>query len=140
MTFRVTRFHDISCGHRIYKHKSRCAHLHGHNYRIHFTCEGPISSDDMVIDFSDIKSALCTWLDNNWDHKFLLWDQDPLYPTLKACDPLGVIAVPFNPTAENMAYYLVEVLGKDVFKESPIRLVEVLVQETAKSSALYSLV
>lgn len=29
-----TAYHDISCGHRVYGHESKCAHLHGHNYRI----------------------------------------------------------------------------------------------------------
>jgi 6-pyruvoyltetrahydropterin/6-carboxytetrahydropterin synthase len=32
----ASRYHDISCGHRVYGHESKCAHLHGHNYRVHF--------------------------------------------------------------------------------------------------------
>lgn len=31
---------EIACGHRVYGHESKCAHLHGHNYGITFTCEG----------------------------------------------------------------------------------------------------
>ena len=34
----ICRYHDISVGHRICGHESHCARLHGHNYRIHFTC------------------------------------------------------------------------------------------------------
>ena len=34
----ATRYHDISCGHRVANHESKCAHLHGHNYRITFEC------------------------------------------------------------------------------------------------------
>jgi 6-pyruvoyl-tetrahydropterin synthase len=33
-----------------------------------------------VIDFSVIKTLLCDWLEDNWDHRFLLWEQDPMLP------------------------------------------------------------
>ena len=39
MPWQAKRYHDISCGHRVFQHESKCAHLHGHNYRVHFTCE-----------------------------------------------------------------------------------------------------
>ena len=37
----VERYHDISMGHRVVGHESKCRHLHGHNYRIHFVCTAP---------------------------------------------------------------------------------------------------
>ena len=37
----VERYHDISMGHRVVGHESKCRHLHGHNYRIHFICTAP---------------------------------------------------------------------------------------------------
>ena len=46
----VKRYPDISCGHRVYRHESKCAHLHGHNYRIHFTVTGRLDSLGRVID------------------------------------------------------------------------------------------
>ena len=56
---RASRYHDISVGHRVWKHESKCNHLHGHNYRIHFHCEAN-SLDDIgrVIDFAIIKEKL----------------------------------------------------------------------------------
>jgi 6-pyruvoyltetrahydropterin/6-carboxytetrahydropterin synthase len=36
--YKVHRYHDISCGHRVHGHEGKCRHLHGHNYRVHFTC------------------------------------------------------------------------------------------------------
>lgn len=133
------RYHDISTGHRVYGHESKCAHLHGHNYRIHFTCE----ADDLdpvgrVIDFSVIKSALCMWVELVWDHKFLLWEEDPMLETLKALDPEGVVSVPFNPTAENMAKYLVDVVGPMALP-SHVRLTEVVIEETMKCRVSYKL-
>ena len=69
----ATRYHDISCGHRVSGHESKCQFLHGHNYRFHFTVEGSkLDALGRVMDFGVIKSILCEWLEENWDHKFLL--------------------------------------------------------------------
>lgn len=137
----VSRYHDISCGHRVYGHESKCAHLHGHNYRIHFLCRakaGGLDTLGRVIDFSVIKERLCMWLEDNWDHRFLVWDRDPQRSSLQAIDN-KVVAVPFNPTAENMASFLVHGIGPAALIGTGIELVSVIVEETAKCKAMYSL-
>lgn len=132
MTITASRYHDISTGHRVYGHESKCAHLHGHNYRIHFTVEGTeLDEVGRVLDFSVIKSALCMWVEDNWDHKFLLFVKDPIAATLLEADPEGVVLVDFNPTAENMACHLVDVVGPEVLPEN-IVLVECVIEETMK--------
>ena len=78
MTSTATRYHDISCGHRVVGHENKCRHIHGHNYRITFTCQGDLDSVGRVLDFSEIKSRLCMWVEDNWDHKFLAWEEDEL--------------------------------------------------------------
>ena len=138
MKKRITahRYHDFSTGHRVYKHESKCAHLHGHNYRIHFYCEAPqLDSVGRVMDFGDIKTYLCNWLEDNWDHKFLIFKEDPWVPTLKEIDPYGTVVVNFNPTAENMGLYLLDVIGPLQLKDSPVRLYKVIVEETRKCAA-----
>ena len=129
----ASRYHDISCGHVVSGHPGKCKNLHGHNYRIHFHCEGEINSDGMVIDFGDIKTFLCWWLEDNWDHRFLVWDRDPIYSDLKKIDST-VRGVSFNPTAENMAQYLLDVVGPQVLPAG-ITLKCVTVEETRKCSA-----
>lgn len=136
----ATRYHDISCGHRVVGHEGKCVHLHGHNYRIHFTCQGQEGSKDLigrVIDFSEMKSRLCSWVEQYWDHKFLVWKDDPQLINLIAVDPTGVVIVPFNPTAENMAEYLVEMVGPQSLNGTGIQLIRVVVEETRKCSAAY---
>ena len=92
MPWQAKRYHDISCGHRVYQHESKCAHLHGHNYRVHFTCEAEeLDNIGRVIDFSDMKSRLCMWLEDNWDHKTLIWENDPWAKVLPEIDPTIVI-------------------------------------------------
>lgn len=153
MPYAVTRYHDISCGHRVFGHEGKCQHLHGHNYRIHFTCEtakpNDLDSVGRVIDFSVIKEKLCEWLESNWDHKFLAWENDPVMKGIYYAIPgnmefgdaklfqESVVFVPFNPTAENMAEHLVEVIGPDVLPKD-VLLTKCVVEETMKCSATYS--
>lgn len=135
--WKAKRYHDISCGHRVHGHEGKCQYLHGHNYRVHFTCQGELDSVGRVIDFSDIKSRLCMWLEKNWDHKMLIWDNDPLLPRLQEIDPHGVVSVPFNPTAENIAKHLVDVVGPNELEGTGIVLVHCEIDETRKCSASF---
>lgn len=138
MSITVSRYHDISCGHRVVGHEGKCRYLHGHNYRVHFTCEGEGAGNldhlGRVIDFSVIKSVLCWWLEDNWDHRFLVWERDPLLADLRKIDG-SVVCLPFNPTAEEMARYLLEVVGPDRLSGSGVSLVRVMIEETRKCSA-----
>lgn len=133
------RLHDISCGHRVFGHESKCAHLHGHNYRIHFHCAGELDAVGRVIDFSVIKSRLCEWLEEHFDHRFLVWQEDPWSEILYELDPEGLMLVPFNPTAENIAEYLVKVVAPRQLEGTGVRLVKCVVEETRKCCASYAL-
>ena len=143
------RYHDISCGHRVCGHETKCRFLHGHNYRITFTCTSEaLDGLGRVIDFSVIKETLCEWLEQQWDHKMLLWEHDPLLAQMQALDTAGpafqalagafgesVVAVAFNPTAENMAAHLLNVIGPHCLAGTGVRLARVRVEETRKCSA-----
>ena len=130
----ATRFHDCSIGHRVWGHEGKCRHLHGHNYRVHFTCSaGILDTIGRVIDFSVIKEKLCMRLEDNWDHKMLLWDNDSVEIS-DDTDP-GLVFVPFNPTAENMAIYLLDVVGPKQLEGTGVFLISVKVEETYKCSA-----
>jgi len=131
----ATRYHDFSYGHRVYQHESKCAHLHGHNGRITFTIEAPVLDKiGRVMDFSVIKQLLCEWLEENWDHKFLVWKDDPWAPKLKELDPDGTVIVDFNPTAEQMGEYLVNIVGPAQLAGTNTELVRVEISETRKCS------
>lgn len=139
MPHTVTRYHDISCGHRVVGHESKCRFLHGHNYRVYFTCQAELDQVGRVIDFSVIKEKLCMWLERSWDHKFLLWRADPFNcrTGLGAFKDDGVVEVPFNPTAENMAEFLVRCVGPSVLHGTGVKLIKVTVEETRKCSATF---
>jgi 6-pyruvoyltetrahydropterin/6-carboxytetrahydropterin synthase len=137
--FIVTRKHEIHCGHRVVGHEGKCQNLHGHSYVFYLKCKSE-SLDELgrVIDFGVIKQSLCQWLDDNWDHKLILWEHDPWLINLLAIDS-SIVTLPYNPTAENLARYLVEVIGPKVFAHYPISLCEVIVEETSKCSASYAI-
>lgn len=136
----VERYHDISMGHRVVGHESKCRHLHGHNYRIHFVCSASeLDPLGRVIDFSEIRDRLCMWLEEHWDHRMMIWSEDPLLPELQRLVPGDLCVVPFNPTAEQIAIHLVSVVGSEQLKGSGITLLECRVEETRKCSAAYRL-
>jgi 6-pyruvoyltetrahydropterin/6-carboxytetrahydropterin synthase len=136
----ISRYHDISAGHRVVGHENKCSHLHGHNFRVHFTVTAE-SLDDIgrVIDFSIIKAQLCDWLETHWDHRFLMYEADELLIPLQKIVSEDIVSCPFNPTAENMAQYLCEVIGPQQLKGTGCQLIKCTIEETRKCSATYEI-
>lgn len=134
------RYHDICCGHRVVGHEGKCKHLHGHNYRFHFTVEADKGLDDVgrVLDFGVIKTTLADWLEKAWDHKMLIWKKDPFLPTLLEMNA-GIVVVPFNPTAENIAEFFVTEVAPFCLSETGCVLTELTIEETRKCSVTYKL-
>jgi 6-pyruvoyltetrahydropterin/6-carboxytetrahydropterin synthase len=135
----VEKYHDFSYGHTVYRHESKCAWLHGHNGRVHFILEADeLDSVGRVIDFGMISKLLCDWVERNWDHRFLVWEEDPRADTLKAIDD-KVIKLNFNPTAENLAEFLVKEVGPAQLIGTNVKLVSCRFEETRKCAATFSL-
>ena len=134
MRIKATRYHDFSMGHRVCEHEGKCAMLHGHNYRIHFYCEGEqLDLLGRVIDFSVIKERLCNWLEDNWDHRFMMWSKDPKMPMVRNADP-SLVEVEFNPTAENMGEFLLSVVAPAQLIGTGVVCTKVVIEETRKCS------
>lgn len=130
MTDRVVRRLDFCAGHRIYGHESKCAHLHGHNYRAELTAEGSQDLLGRVVDFSVLKHRFSEWIDEYWDHAFILFSEDK--EALKAIRSLPgqrVFVMASNPTAENMARFLL-LAGDMLLEGTGTRLVRVVLWET----------
>lgn len=172
MGYTVIRSHEICAGHRVVGHESKCRHLHGHNYKFHFkvapkhgcgkvVTRGKLVEDGLdnvgrVIDFSVVKTTLCQWLEDNWDHKFLHWEHDSVINSLivvastefarennlvkdEDYDPFvnSLVSLPFNPTAENLAAYMVDVIGPQLLDQYGVELVECTIEETSKCHVNY---
>ena len=127
----ITRRFQWSMGHTLKEHRGPCKNLHGHNYVGYFTFEtSTLNSEGMVLDFSAVKELVGSYLDLNLDHRFLVHEGDFRAPFLREIDG-RVVTLSFNPTAENLAFYLLEVLGGEVHtSDLPVHLTKVLLYET----------
>jgi 6-pyruvoyltetrahydropterin/6-carboxytetrahydropterin synthase len=129
-------------GHRLYRHEGKCAHLHGHNYRVDVEVAAAGGGSDVdavgrVVDFSVIKRRLLTWIDTHWDHAFLVFTEDAAaLAAVRSVEPAKVFVMPWNPTAENMARYLLEVVAPEVLGDLGVVARKVAVWETDEACAV----
>jgi 6-pyruvoyltetrahydropterin/6-carboxytetrahydropterin synthase len=127
-----TRRIQFCAGHRVFGHEGKCRHLHGHNYVVMLTASADaLDNLGRVIDFSVLKARLGGWIDQHWDHGCVIWDGDTeAQAAVLACQPAKLFLLPSNPTAENMADYLLRVVGPEVLADTGIGLTAVRLWET----------
>jgi 6-pyruvoyltetrahydropterin/6-carboxytetrahydropterin synthase len=129
-------------GHRLYRHESRCAFFHGHNYRVDLEvvgAHGGVEVDEVgrIIDFSMIKKRMLGWLDDHWDHAFLIYEQDEnALAAIRQVEPVKYFVMPTNPTAENMARYLLESVAPHVLSDLGVVARSIRLWETQESCAV----
>lgn len=141
--FSITRRIQFCAGHRVPLHESKCRHLHGHNYvaLIHASAES-LDQAGRVIDFGVLKEIVGGWIDQFWDHGFIVQQNDEA--TLQALfrfddiDRVGqkIYRMQSPPTAECMAQELFEVC-QILLKETGVVVDGVTLYETENCYAQY---
>ncbi len=64
---------EFSAGHRLMDHDGKCIHPHGHNYKVEiWVASQELNRMGFVLDFTDLKQRISSWIEYNWDHAFLL--------------------------------------------------------------------
>ena len=92
----------ISSGHRILHHDGKCSRPHGHNYEISVTITGELTEEGWVVDKGDVTGVI-----DEWDHRFLVEDGDPLVEAFEQSgDEDALVVLEHPPTAEVMAVVL----------------------------------
>ena len=101
--YRVTRIIDFCYGHRLLNYDGKCQYLHGHNGRAEIALvSDTLDERGMVLDFTEIKRVVNTWVDDTLDHRMVLHRDDPAVPLFRELgEPLYLLDA--NPTAENIA-------------------------------------
>ena len=130
--FRVTREIEFCYGHRLLNYDGKCKYLHGHNGKAVIILENEsLDERGMLVDFSDIKKQVATWIDLNLDHRMILSKADPFAEYFQQ-QGQPVFLIDANPTAENIAKLIF-----DFAKSQKLPVLEVTLWETFKSYASY---
>lgn len=137
-TITATRRIQFCAGHRVVGHEAKCKFIHGHNYVALVTAVAELTPrrhdqlDEVgrVIDFSVLKDRVGGWIDEHWDHKFIMWENDRELEGHGLNYITPVFTLPDNPTAENMARYLLNVVGPAVLADTGCGLIRVRLWET----------
>jgi 6-pyruvoyltetrahydropterin/6-carboxytetrahydropterin synthase len=127
-----TRSIHFDAAHRIVNHESKCRFMHGHRYVVEatFVADG-LDTLGRVIDFGVIKERLSGWIDENWDHNAILWENDKeLGGAIAAATSQKVFYLPVNPTAENIADYLLKNVCPALFADAQVKCIKIRVHET----------
>ena len=137
MSMTIMRRIKFCAGHRLHRHESKCAFFHGHNYVADFYVTGDeMDAVGRVIDFGELKRAFKGWIDEHWDHGFLLCEEDDNgIHAIKQVEPSKYYIMPYNPTAENMARYLLEEVSPKLLDPLGVSASKVVIWETEESFA-----
>lgn len=140
MKITVTRKLEWDAAHRVLRHESKCATLHGHHYVALITATADKLDDkSRVVDFGVIKERVGTWIDDHWDHTTLVnvADADLLFFTRNDAAGRGLRQpYPFDgePTAEAIAVVLMAV-AQAMLEDTGVHVDKVEVFETPNCSA-----
>ena len=121
--FQVSVEETFSAGHALRGYKGKCENLHGHNYRVQVTLEGPqLDAIGLLIDFTLLKNVVRNII-KRLDHQFI-----------NELEPFTNV----NPSAENMAKYFYEEIASQL-EDLPAgaQVKEVVIWETDTAMAKY---
>lgn len=140
MNLTIMRRIKFCAGHRLLGHGGKCEFFHGHNYTAEFFIESKQTDEiGRVIDFAILKQRFKGWIDEHWDHGFVLNQQDQNgIAAAKMVQPCKYFLLPYNPTAENMARYLLESVCPELLADTAVRAVRVVIWETDEACAIVS--
>ena len=105
----------FDAGHRILDYPGNCGVPHGHTYKAEIMLSSQ-ALDDMgfVLDFTGLKAGVGKWVNEHWDHGFLLNVRDQeLLTALKSLKRSKIFLFNNeNPTAEVIAKHLFGVVSQ----------------------------
>jgi 6-pyruvoyltetrahydropterin/6-carboxytetrahydropterin synthase len=120
--FEVMIERNFSSAHQLRGYKGKCENLHGHNYKIEIYARGrELDNIGLLVDFGELKEAA---------------DEVVQYLDHRNINELPPFDVELNPSAENLARYILERVSARV-GDDRVRVYKVRCFETPTSIATY---
>ena len=120
--FEVMIERHFSSAHQLRGYRGKCENLHGHNYKIEIFARGrELDNIGLLVDFGELKAAA---------------DEVVQYLDHRNINELPPFDVELNPSAENLARYILERVAARVGDER-VRIYKVRCYETPTSVATY---
>ena len=114
---RVTKRFHFEMAHTLYEYDGLCRNIHGHSYNLEVTIIGKPRKetghpkDGMILDFSDLKNIVKSQIVSRFDHALMVNRMVPeMQMELLKETTDRLIVVDFQPTSENIAAYIAEIL------------------------------
>lgn len=121
--FEVAVEESFAAGHALRGYHGKCENIHGHNYKVRVTLQGPeLNQVGLLCDFVELKQIIHTVI-RSLDHKFL-----------NELPPFDLI----NPSAENIAKYFYDEAAKQL-RDTPngARIASITIWESDSTSATF---
>ncbi len=109
---------EFDAAHNLINYKGKCERLHGHTYKLVVKLKGTRDKEDMIYDFTDLKTLVKEQILSEFDHQYI---NDFIE----------------QPTAENIAIYIWDKL-EPLVKTDNAGLWEIEVWETKTSGVIYN--
>jgi 6-pyruvoyltetrahydropterin/6-carboxytetrahydropterin synthase len=120
--FEVMIERNFSSAHQLRGYKGKCENLHGHNYKIEIYARGrELDNIGLLVDFGELKVAA---------------DEVVQYLDHRNINELPPFDIELNPSAENLARYILERVASRVGDER-VKIYKVRCFETPTSVATY---
>jgi 6-pyruvoyltetrahydropterin/6-carboxytetrahydropterin synthase len=120
--FEVMIERNFSSAHQLRGYRGKCENLHGHNYKIEIYARGrELDNIGLLVDFGELKTAA---------------DEVVQYLDHRNINELPPFDVELNPSAENLARYILERVASRVGDER-VKIYKVRCFETPTSVATY---
>jgi 6-pyruvoyltetrahydropterin/6-carboxytetrahydropterin synthase len=123
--FEVMIERNFSSAHQLRGYKGKCENLHGHNYKIEIYARGrELNNIGLLVDFVELKEAA---------------DEIVQYLDHKNINELHPFDEELNPSAENLARFILERVASRIRKDDRVKVYKVRCFETPTSVATYQI-
>jgi 6-pyruvoyltetrahydropterin/6-carboxytetrahydropterin synthase len=132
----------LSAAFRQWRAESHCRFIHGYALQVRLEFEADdLDQCNWVVDFGGLKSFK-TWLENTFDHKLLVAEDDPYRHIMSQLSELGLAELVFVPATgceafAKLIYECGEIWLKDNGYKPRVRMRLVEVSEHGANSAIY---